>query len=496
MKNKMTRSKAFTRNLIPTPDISAKHISLPLISSLLMMNSLPLQAGEPDQGNERMSERPNIIFIMADDLGYGDLGCYGQEKIQTPHLDEMAKEGMRFTDFYAGSTVCAPSRCALLTGKHTGHAIVRGNASYERIYEETTVANILQEAGYTTGMFGKWGFGQEAATVGFDEFYGYDTHRAAHYYYPEVLWHNGEKVEIPGNQNGKQQVYSHDLFTERALDFIEEEHKEENPFFLYLPYTIPHAEILAPDESKDDYLGKFPEEPYKPNADHQYGHGYAPQPEPNATRAGMITRMDRDIGRIMDMLSKLDIEKKTIVFFTSDNGPCYAGGQNPRFFNANGPLRGLKFELFEGGIRVPLIVKWPGKIPANTMQREPFAFWDFLPTAAELAGVEPPAETDGISFLPLLLNKEQKLHDYLYWEFSNMQAIRFGGSSRVPLKWKAMRLNLKNNPDAPVMLFNLRNDISERCDVSGQYPELVEKAKRLLEQARTESEIYPLMGEQ
>ncbi len=495
MKNKMTSSRAFTRNFIPKPYISAKYVSLPLISSLLMMNSLPLQAGEPDQGNERMSERPNIIFIMADDLGYGDLGCYGQEKINTPQLDEMAEEGMRFTDFYAGSTVCAPSRCALLTGKHTGHAIVRGNASYERIYEETTVANILQEAGYTTGMFGKWGFGQEAAPVGFDEFYGYDTHRAAHYYYPEILWHNGEQVEIPENKNGKQQVYSHDLFTERALDFIEEENKEEDPFFLYLPYTIPHAEILAPDESKDDYLGKFPEEAYKPNVDHQYGHGYAPQPEPNATRAGMITRMDRDIGRIMDLLSKLNIEKNTIVFFTSDNGPCYAGGQNPRFFIANGPLRGLKFELFEGGIRVPLIVKWPGKIPANTMQREPFAFWDFLPTAADLAGVEPPANTDGISFLPLLMNKEQKLHDYLYWEFSNMQAIRFGGSSRVPLKWKALRLNLENNPDAPVMLFNLRNDISERCDVSGQYPELAEKAKKLMEQARTESEIYPLMGE-
>jgi len=359
------------------------------------------------------TKKPNIIFILADDLGYGDLSCYGQKKFRTPNIDRLAAEGILFTDHYSGSTVCAPSRCSLMVGRHTGHALVRGNyeigpggfgAELPLRPEDTTVAEVLKKAGYKTAVLGKWGMGIDNTTgrpnkKGFDYFFGFLNQAHAHYYYPEYLWRNRDKIELPENKNGRRGLYSHDLFIDETLRFMER--SKDGPFFIYCALTIPHAELLVPEDSLKPFKGKFPETPYiKSNAggSPEDGFGaYASQDYPKAAFAGMVTRLDRDLGTIMRKLKQLGIDEDTLVIFTSDNGPHKEGGADPVFFNSSGPLKGTKRDLYEGGIRVPFIARWPGKIEPASVSNHPSAFWDFLPTAAEIANVEPAENIDGIN---------------------------------------------------------------------------------------------------
>ncbi len=440
--------------------------------------------------------KPNIIYILADDLGYGDLGCYGQTHFKTPNLDRLAAEGMKFTDHYAGSTVCAPSRCSLMTGFHTGHSRVRGNyeagphgfgACLELRPQDVTVAELLKPAGYATGIFGKWSLGVMTTTgqpdkQGFDEFMGYLNQGHAHFYYTDYLWKNGEKITLEGNQDGKQQQYTHDLIANETLDFIKR-HKDE-PFFLYVPFTIPHAELLVPEDSIDPFKGKFEETPHYSAKDGGRGH-YGTQLMPKAAFAGMVERMDRDVGRMMDLLKELGIDDNTIVMFSSDNGPHKEGGADPDFFDSNGPVRGYKRDLYDGGIRVPFMVRWPGKIKAESTSKHVSAFWDFLPTACQLARVDVPQDIDGISFLPELLGKKQPQHEYLYWEFhenkATDQAVRMG-------EWKAVR----HYPSGPIELYDLSVDIEELNNIADQYPQIVAKMKELLDTVRTDHELWPL----
>lgn len=434
------------------------------------------------------AEQPNIIFIMADDLGYGDLGCFGQKVIQTPNLDRMAAQGMRFTDCYAGSTVCAPSRCCLMTGLHTGHALVRGNARLPLRPEDVTVAEVLKQAGYGTAIIGKWGLGEPDSTgipnrQGFDTWFGYLNQRHAHNYYPSYLWLNEIKAELrnevnhvingrdrtPGGVATKRLDYSHDLFTRMVLSFLDKQ--GEKPFFLYVPYTIPHANNEAGKRGME-----VPD--FGPYADRDW-------PDPQKGHAAMITRMDRDIGEIFKSLERLELDKNTIVFFTSDNGPHREGGADPTFFNSSGPLQGIKRSLHDGGIRVPTIARWPGHVKAGSVSNLPWAFWDFLPTAADLAGAKPPADIDGISIVPTLLGaKGQKRHEFMYWEFheggGSTQAVRMGD-------WKAVLQYGK-----PLGLFNLRTDIAEAHDVAADHPDVVAKIEAYLKTARTSSETWPL----
>jgi len=426
---------------------------------------------DPNPGDRK----PNIIFILADDLGYGDLGCYGQRLIETPNIDALAAEGIRFTQCYAGSTVCAPSRCALMTGFHTGHARVRGNKLIPLRPRDVTVAEILKGAGYTTAIIGKWGLGEPGTTgvpnlKGFDEWFGYLNQRRAHNYYPEYLWRNTEKYWIKGNMNGKKGVYSHDLFTEEALKFIRR--NRGNPFFLYLAYTIPHA---------NNELGRKTGNGMEVPSDEPYSDRSWPQVEKNF--AAMVTRMDRDVGRIVSLLKELGIDGETVIFFSSDNGPHREGGHDPKFFKSSGPLRGIKRDLYEGGIRVPMIVRWPGKIKPGSVSDQVWAFWDFLPTAAEIAGVEPPRGIDGISMLPALLGKEQGDHEYLYWEFYERgfdQAVRMGD-------WKGVR-----HLDGEIELYNLSEDIGERKNVAADHPDIANEISKIMQEAHVDSPDFPI----
>jgi len=424
--------------------------------------------------NSSDKRKPNIIFIMADDLGYGDLGCYGQQKIKTPNIDKLAQEGMRFTNCYAGSTVCAPSRSVLMTGQHTGHTRVRGNSGkvggvgpQKRVPlkpQDLTVAEILKQAGYVTGITGKWGLGEPDTTgvpnrQGFDEWLGYLNQRNAHSYYPPYLWRNEKKRILAGNQNGKRQQYTHDMFTKFALDFIQ--NYKTNPFFLYLPYTVPHSQYEIPST-----------EPYAEES----------WPKDGKVHAAMITRMDRDIGLIMALLKELGLDGRTIVFFCSDNG---AAKRWDGLFDSSGPLRGHKRDMYEGGIRTPMIVRWPGKVAAGNTSDLVWYFADFLPTAAELAGVKAPKDIDGVSVLDTLLGAKQELSDrYLYWEFFERgfnQAVRWRN-------WKAVRLGL----DKPLELYDLSKDVSEKNNVARQYPDIAARFEAYLKQARTESPHWPL----
>ena len=429
-------------------------------------------------------KQPNIIFILADDLGYGDLGCYGQKLIDTSNIDRLAAEGMRFTDAYAGATVCAPSRSCLMTGQHTGHTRVRNNRSptMGRVSlwpSDVTVAEVLRSAGYRTSMIGKWGIGEAGSTgvptqQGFDEWFGYLNQGHAHNYYPEHLWKNDTEVFLSGNRGGMRQQYSHDLFADAAIEFLD--NHSDGPFFLYLPLTIPHANNELGRSTGDGM--EVPD--YGPYAENNW-------PTPEKGFAAMVTRMDRDIGRIMAKLKELGIDDNTIVFFSSDNGPHREGGHDPEFFGSRGGLRGIKRDLYEGGIRVPTIARWPGKIKAGTVSDHPWAFWDFLPTAAELAGAQAPANVDGISIVPTLLGKDQPGPDYLYWEFIRgknfHQAVRRGS-------WKAVRHRL----DQPVELYNLDVDLAEERDVAADHPDVVKQMTDILAKARTESDAYPVPG--
>lgn len=433
------------------------------------------------------ANKPNIIFIQADDLGYGDLSCYGQKNFKTPNIDALAVEGTRFTQYYAGSTVCAPSRSALMTGQHTGHTRIRGNARYPLQPEDVTVAEVLKGAGYRTGLVGKWGLG-EAETVGvptrqgFDYFFGYLNQRHAHNYYPSFLWRNEQQVKlrnvIPNEDaegagiSSNKLDYSHDLFAQEALGYVEKNYRQS--FFLYLAFTLPHANNEAKDKGMEvPDLGEFANKNW---------------PEPEKAKAAMITRMDRDVGRLMALLKKLGVDQNTIVFFTSDNGPHKEGGANPDFHDSNGSLRGIKRDLYEGGIRVPMIVRWPGRVKARNISEQVWAHWDFLPTAAAIAGAKTPDKIDGISMLPALLGKKQRSHEFLYWEFHEngfAQAVRVGD-------WKAVSRDSAN----PLELYNLKDDASEQRNIAASHADIVRKIEAYLKSARTESSLWPVKSKQ
>lgn len=422
--------------------------------------------------------RPNIILILADDLGYGDLGCYGQTRIHTPNLDRMAAEGVRFTSAYAGSTVCAPSRCSLMTGLHTGHARTRGNRSPDLPLrpEDVTVTEILKRAGYRTALFGKWSLGELGSTgyptrKGFDEWFGFFSQLHAHNYYPEHLLDGETAWLCRGNMGLQRKDYASDLFTQRALRFLEKQ-DGSNPFFLHLCYTVPHANNEMGRDSGDGM-----EVP-------SYGpYDNMPWPRPEKGFAAMITRMDAGIGRVLEALKRKGLDENTLVIFTSDNGPHKEGGHDPKFFESSGPLRGIKRDLTEGGIRVPMLARWPARIRAGQTSDFPWAFWDVLPTFAALAGAQAPAGLDGVSVVPALLGHAQKPHEYFYWEFHEggfSQAVRMGS-------WKGIRKGL----DGVVELYNLDDDPSERRNLAQDRPEIVRSLARLMAEARTESEYWP-----
>lgn len=463
--------------------------SLLLAGTTLLLGS----ACTSSHKNKAETKKPNIIYILADDMGYGDLGCYGQQTITTPHLDRMASEGVRFTNHYTGCTVCAPSRCALMTGKHTGHSFVRGNREMKPEGQmpmpgtTRTVAHSLKEAGYTTGCAGKWGLGfpgsaSDPLKMGFDYFFGYNCQMKAHHYFPEYLWENDKKVFYPENKKGQQQMYSHDETTRKAFDFIKK--NKEKPFFLYIAYAIPHAEMVLPEKYLDKYKGKFPEKPFP-------GGHYGKQDYPRAAYAAMISHLDGDIGKLNTLLKEYGLDENTIVMFASDNGPHVEGGNDPEFFNSSGGLRGVKRSLYEGGIRTPFIVKWPGKVKAGKVSDHVSAFWDVFPTFCDVAGVQPPEDLDGISFLPELLGKDQLEHELLYWEFhgytGDKQAIRKG-------KWKAVRLKIKKE-NTPIELYDLKTDPFEQNNVAGQFPEIVAQMKGLFDKTHVPSENFPFSYE-
>jgi arylsulfatase A-like enzyme len=466
--------------------------------TLLLLFSFSCKT-QPKQ--EELQTKPNIIYILADDLGYGDLSVYGQTHFQTPNLDKMAAEGMLFTQHYAGTTVCAPSRSSLMTGLHTGHTPIRGNKSWEPegqwpIADSTfTIAEMLKQAGYTTGAFGKWGLGYidtegDPNKQGIDEFFGYNCQSLAHNYYPGHLWDNHEKVILEENSGDKFEVYAPELIHKRALQFIEK--NKDKPFFLFYPNVIPHAELLLPEENLAEFRGKFlPEKEYKgaEPGDKNFREGpYGTQPESHAAFAAMVTLLDKQVGEVLAKLKELGLDKNTIVMFTSDNGPHLEGGADPDYFDSNGKLKGYKRDLYEGGIREPMIAWWPGKIEAGSTDDHISAFWDVMPTVAELAGIEAPKNIDGISFLPSLLKKEgQKQHDYLYWEFhekGGRKALRKGD-------WKLVQYDVFDSEKTSTELYNLINDIGEENNVANENPEIVSELVELMNTARTESVDFP-----
>jgi len=472
--------------------ISHGTLTMPRVACIagayLLVAWLTASASTRADAPDARGARPNIIFVMVDDMGYGDLGVYGQELIQMPHVDRMAREGIRYTNAYAGSTVCAPSRSVLMTGQHTGHTTVRGNTGRPghggvpgsggggmRVplrEDDVTVADVLKQAGYATGITGKWGLGEPGTTgipkrQGFDEWLGYLNQRRAHSHYPEYIWRNEEKVVLEGNTGTRKNFvtekhHTHDLFTDFALDFIRRHGPGEAPFFLYLAYTVPHGVFQIPEL-----------EPYARNAN---------WPEQAKVYASMLTRADRDMGRMFKLLEELKIDEETIVFFCSDNG---AADRYEGLFNSSGPLRGRKRAMYEGGLRTVMVARWPGRIRANTASDDIWYFADVLPTFAALAGAEPPEGIDGVSVLPSLLSQPQPelAERPLYWEFHEggfQQAARKGD-------WKAVR----RAHDRPLELFNLADDLGEEDNVAAEHPERVAWFDRFLRESRTPSANWP-----
>ena len=460
------------------------------------------------------AERPNIVFVLADDLGYGELGSYGQKKIRTPRLDRMAAEGMRFTQFYSGSTVCAPSRGTLLTGLHTGHAYVRDNQELGGFLDEEergqialppdhpTVARWLRARGYATAVIGKWGLGGPQSTgvptkQGFDFFFGYLDQKQAHNYYPTHLWRNEERYPLRNAYFSPHQTLEGDprdpkayekyRGTDYAIDFMTREATDwlranrSKPFLLYFAPTIPHVALQVPEAALKEYDGRFPETPYTGDK------RYLPQRTPRAAYAAMITYLDAQVGRILDTLKEIGADERTLVIFTSDNGATFdVGGAPTAFFESNGPLRGHKTNLYEGGIRVPMIARWPGRIRAGATSDHVGANWDMWSTVAELAGGEPPEKTDGISIVPTLLERgTQRRHETLYWEFHSQgssQAVRMG-------RWKGIRNNAKANPNGPIELYDLETDPAEKADVSSKHPDIVRRIADIMRESHTPSQL-------
>lgn len=448
---------------------------------------------------------PNVIYILADDLGVGDISPYGQKLIKTPNLDRMASEGMKFTQCYAGTAVSAPSRASLMTGQHTGHTHIRGNKRMDpegqvAMPEGTyTLAQLFKNSGYSTGCFGKWGLGypgseSDPTKVGFDDFFGYNCQTLAHNYYPDHLWDGTQRVEFTENYDKANRVYSADSIHNRALKFIRE--NKDKPFFAFLSYTLPHAELLLPKDSVyDEYCRLIPEadDPLWAPKNPDIVGAYGVAERPLAAFASMVTRMDRYVGDVMDLLAELDIDDNTIVIFTSDNGPHREGGANPDYFASYGPYRGIKRDLYEGGIRMPMIIRYPGKVAPGSTSDHVMAFWDVMPTFAELVSSTDSIATDGISFLPTILGKgEQKQHDYLYWEFhesNGKQALRYGN-------WKGVRLNVGKPDETVFELYDLSTDIHEDHDLASANPELVAKISAMMDSVRTESDLFKFQAKE
>jgi len=446
---------------------------------------------------------PNVIFILADDLGYGDLGFLGQQYILTPALDRLASQGMRFSQHYSGAPVCAPSRSTLLTGLHTGHTPIRGNfeiqpeGQYPMPDTLLTLGKIFQQAGYHTAAFGKWGLGFVGTTgdpsnQGFDQFFGYNCQRYAHRYYPAYLWDNQQQVPLLGNDWTTKTTFAPDLIHQKSLEFIEA--NQHQPFFLFLPLVMPHAELAVPeDETFHYYRTKFGEEfPHIAPPGGDYGPemvipGYQSQPYPRATFAAMVARIDRYVGEIVSKLEVLGISENTLVIFTSDNGAHQEGGADPLFFDSNGPFRGFKRDLYEGGIHVPLVAHWPGKIKAGSQSGHVAAFWDWLPTLADAIGAASPAGIDGISFLPTLLDAgKQQLPDHLYWEFhesGGRQALRKGD-------WKLVKYQVQDATKTTLELFDLSVDPMEQRNIALDHPALVAELEGLMQKAHRPNPIF------
>ena len=479
-----------------------KHLfsALLVLSVLLPATLLPLPAAV---------EHPNIIFILADDLGYGDLGCYGQKVIQTPRLDRMAAEGMRFTRFYAGATVCAPSRSVLMTGQHGGRTRVRGNGpgatgrGQELRADDVTVAAVMREAGYATALIGKWGLGEHSSPggplkQGFDFFFGYTDQVHAHNHFPDFLWRNDQREELPNDRipvgqgrgagySTNRVAYAGDLFAAEAIKYVDSR-LGGAPFFLYLPLVVPHA-----NNERTRALGDGSEVP-------DYGP-YAERPWSNPSKgyAAMITRMDEQIGRLLDHLQTRGIDERTIVFFSSDNGPHLESGHDPSLFLSSGPLRGAKRDLTEGGIRVPLLARWPGRVPAGTVSQGVASAADFLATASALAGFDPPSRLNSISLVPALRGREQDQprHPVLYWEFLERafdQAVLMEG------RWKALRRPTLPSPPltaeaktrtGKIELYDLEQDPGEMTNLADQFPDRVARAASLFLSERSQSVDWP-----
>jgi len=432
---------------------------------------------------------PNLIFILVDDMGWGDAGFNGQQEIKTPRLDQMAKEGLVFNQFYAGCTVCAPSRATFLTGFHTGHVWQRynGNIQFREDPQDLTIATRLKQAGYQTAMIGKSGLACNSDDAGlpnrkgFDYFYGYLAHAAAHRFFPKTLVRNGELVHYPGNQGRNGTEYSGDLILAETLGWLDQQ-ANKGPFFLHLSLQQPHADLVAPEEFVAPYRGRFPEKPFSPPGPNQ---GYRQVDQPAATYAGMVTYVDHSIGQVIDKLKELGIEENTLVIFSSDNGGHGEGGKNPQQLNSNAPFRGFKRDLYEGGIRVPTLAWWPGTVPAGKRTDLQAAFWDLPATFVELAGLPPLEKTDGISFAPTLLNQSgQREHEFLYWEFHEQQgkqAVRMGD-------WKGIRLKLQKPEETTFELYDLSNDLRESNNLADQHPEVVAKIIEIMEREHIPNE--------
>lgn len=473
-------------------------------SYLLLLLLIFGACNNPVEQEQAVFQKPNIIYIIADDLGYGDVGFNGQEIIATPNIDRLAKDGLVFTNHYSGTTVCAPSRSSLLTGLHTGHTPIRGNyeiqpeGQYPLPDSVSTLFKVMKNAGYATGAFGKWGLGYPGSegdpmNQGVDVFYGYNCQRIGHNYFPYHLWSNEDSVVLEGNAGKGMKQYGPELIHERTLSFIED--NREHPFFLFVPTIIPHAELVVPEEIMQGYRGRYEDDkPYKGVDDgpqYKLG-GYMSQEEPHAAFAAMVELLDQQVGEIVAKLDELGLSDHTLIVFTSDNGPHQEGGANPDYFNSNGPFRGYKRDLYEGGIHVPMLAYWPGTIQPGRSDHIS-AFWDVLPTFASLVGAEVGQSLDGVSFLPTLLGREnQEEHEYLYWGFvkqGGKQAVRKGN-------WKAVRVGVRDSPHAPVELYDLDKDPGEEKDLAAEYPGVVAEMIAIMEEAHTPNPVFPLFADE
>lgn len=462
-----------------------------LIAFPALIITTPLRA----QQKPATGKKPNIILIVADDLGYGDVGCYGQQKTATPNIDKLAAAGMRFTQFYSGTTVCAPSRASLMTGRHTGHTPIRGNRGFEPEGQfplpdsSLTIAEVLQKAGYITGAFGKWGMGYPGSTgeplkQGINRFYGYNCQSEAHNYYPDHLWDNDKRIEFPENKTGDI-MYSGDKIHAAAMAFLQQHIKE--PFFLFLPYTLPHGDLDVPRDSVyQRYVKQFNEQPLPAPTGPVKGRF---EPYPHAAFAAMVSRLDRYVGDIYRYVQQSGQADNTLIIFTSDNGPHREDGGDPAFFNGSGGFRGIKRDMYEGGIRIPFIAAWKGKIKTGIVNNQPAAWWDLFPTFEELAHIPVSPNIDGLSIVPALSGKPQKTHDYFYWEFHEQggkQAVRMG-------KWKGIRLNISTVKDGPIELYNLETDPAEKHNIAAEHPDVVKQIATFMQEAHVSDPNWPVL---